>query len=156
MILLVSSQHGSNTNPKNLDEILANITKIQNPTRILHDLASPELPSTPAHKNSDILYLTIGIIAGILLILIIILIVMCALRILQRKKFIGNLIFFSSIHHNPSFFSSAREISQWFGILLRGFTQNAKSRLCHHALSTAWRCCCRWKINSLCISNKQF
>jgi hypothetical protein len=36
------------------------------------------------------LYLTIGIIAGILLILIIILIVMCILRIFQRKKFIAH------------------------------------------------------------------
>ncbi|CAF3480642.1 unnamed protein product [Rotaria sp. Silwood1] len=75
---------------KDLDEILENISKIQNPTRILHDLATPELPSTSGHKSSDILYLTIGIIAGILLILIIILIVMCILRILQRKKFIAH------------------------------------------------------------------
>lgn len=37
------------------------------------------------------LYLTIGIIAGILLILVIILIVMCILRIVQRKKFMGKL-----------------------------------------------------------------
>ncbi len=89
---LVSTQRRSHINQKNLDEILENITKIQNPTRILHDLATPELPSTSGQKNSDILYLTIGIISGILLILIIILIVMCILRILQRKKFIG--IFF--------------------------------------------------------------
>ena len=90
------SQPNSKDSIKNLDEILENITKIQNPTRVLHDLATPE-PSTPTsgHKNSDMLYLTIGIIAGILLILIIILIVMCLLRIFQRKKFIG-IIFLSS------------------------------------------------------------
>ncbi len=91
--VLVTTQRRSHSNQKdsvkNLDEILENITKIQNPTRILHDLATPEIPSTSGHKNSDMLYLTIGIIAGILLILIIILIVMCILRIFQRKKFIG-------------------------------------------------------------------
>jgi hypothetical protein len=92
VFFLVSTQRRSNMNQKNLDEILENITKVQNPTRILHDLATPDLPSVSGQKNSDILYLTIGIIAGILLILIIILIVMCILRILQRKKFIG--IFF--------------------------------------------------------------
>ncbi len=94
---LVSTQRRSHINQKNLDEILENITKIENPTRILHDLASPELPSTSGQKNSDILYLTIGIISGILLILIIILIVMCILRILQRKKFIG-IYFFDIIN----------------------------------------------------------
>ena len=73
---------------KNLDEILENISKIQNPTHTIHDSETPESLLTSGHKNSDILYLTIGIIAGILLILIIILIVMCILRILQRKKFI--------------------------------------------------------------------
>jgi len=94
--VLVTTQRRSHSNQKdsvkNLDEILENLTKTQNPTRILHDLATPELASTSGQKNSDILYLTIGIISGILLILIIILIVMCILRILQRKKFIG--IFF--------------------------------------------------------------
>jgi hypothetical protein len=95
LIVLVSTQRRSHINQKNLDEILENIIKIQNPTRILHDLATPELPSTPSgQKNSDMLYLTIGIIAGILLILIIILIVMCILRLFQRKKFIG-MVFFS-------------------------------------------------------------
>lgn len=79
---------------RNLDEILENLTKAQNPTRVLHDLATPEPPAaTNAQKNSDMLYLTIGIIAGILLILIIILIVMCLLRIFQRKKFIGTISF---------------------------------------------------------------
>ncbi|CAF1225912.1 unnamed protein product, partial [Rotaria sordida] len=91
---LVSNQRRSHIHQKsslkNLDEILENISRIQNPTRILHDIATPELPTTSGHKNSDILYLTIGIIAGILLILIIILIVMCILRILQRKKFIAH------------------------------------------------------------------
>jgi hypothetical protein len=89
MFDLVITQRRLQLNQKNLDEILENITKIENPTRILHDLATPELPSTSGQKNSDVLYLTIGIIAGILLILVIILIVMCILRILQRKKFIG-------------------------------------------------------------------
>ncbi|CAF3392055.1 unnamed protein product [Rotaria socialis] len=78
------------TSFRNLDDILENISKIQNPTRILHDLATPQLPSTSGHKSSDILYLTIGIIAGILLILSIILIVMCILRILQRRKYIAH------------------------------------------------------------------
>lgn len=72
---------------------------MQNPTRIIHDLATPEPSSSSGHKNSDILYLTIGIISGILLILIIILIVMCILRILQRKKFIGK---FSSSFFLPN------------------------------------------------------
>jgi hypothetical protein len=103
ILILVSTQRRSNINPKNFDEVLENLTKIQNPTRILHDLATPELSSTSGHKNSDILYLTIGIIAGILLILIIILIVMCILRILQRKKFIGK-YFFSFFDKSKSTF----------------------------------------------------
>ncbi|CAF1157581.1 unnamed protein product [Adineta steineri] len=90
-----TTERRSNNNPKdsmkNLDEILENITKIRNPTHILHDLATPSQVSlTSGQKNSDMLYLTIGIIAGILLILIIILIVMCILRIFQRKKFIAH------------------------------------------------------------------
>ncbi|CAF1666400.1 unnamed protein product, partial [Adineta ricciae] len=77
---------------KNLDEILENITKTQNPTRVLYDLATPEAPTaTSGHKNSDMLYLTIGIISGILLILVVILIVMCLLRIFQRKKFLAHM-----------------------------------------------------------------
>ncbi|CAF5219778.1 unnamed protein product, partial [Rotaria magnacalcarata] len=91
---LVSTQRRADiqqkTSFKNLDDILENISKVQNPTRIIHDLATPELPSTSGHKSSDILYLTIGIIAGILLILSIILIVMCILRILQRRKYIAH------------------------------------------------------------------
>lgn len=101
----------------NLDEILENITKTQHPSHIRHILITPSSPST--QKSSDILYLTIGIIAGILLILIIILIAMCILRILQRKKLIG------MFPRNPFgiqqlvfvYFSSC-EICQWFGILL--------------------------------------
>ena len=93
VFVLVSTQRRSHIQQKpsfkNLDDILENITKIQNPTRVLHDLATPELSSTLGHKSSDILYLTIGIIAGILLILSIILIVMCILRIIQRRKYIG-------------------------------------------------------------------
>ena len=96
IVFLVSTPRRSNSNSKNsltsLDEILDNITKIQNPTRILHDLAVSELSAPAAiHKSSDMLYLTIGIIAGILLILIIILIVMFIMRIVQRKKFIGKI-----------------------------------------------------------------
>lgn len=90
------SQRRSHNHPnslKNLDEILANISKLQNPTSILHDLATPELPTT-GNKNSDILYLTIGIISGILLILCIILVVMCILRILQQRKFKGKFTFY--------------------------------------------------------------
>ena len=68
----------------NLDEILENITKIQNPSRVKHNTASSSLSST--RKSSDILYLTIGIIAGILSILILILISMCIIRLFQRKK----------------------------------------------------------------------
>ena len=61
---------------------------MQNPTRIIHSLATPPVgPLT--HKGSDLLYLTIGIIAGVLLILILILIVMCVLRFIQRKKLIS-------------------------------------------------------------------
>lgn len=82
-------QQKSNLN--NLDEVLENITKMQNPSRELQDDSriAATINTAPTQKSSDILYLTIGIIAGILLILIIILIVMCLLRILQRKKFIG-------------------------------------------------------------------
>ena len=68
-----------------LDEILDNITKLQNPSRMKSNLAP-----TPTQKSSDILYLIIGIIAGILLILMIILIAMCILRLLQRKKFLSH------------------------------------------------------------------
>jgi hypothetical protein len=69
-----------------LDEILDNITKLQNPSRIKSNSAPP----SPTQKSSDILYLVIGIIAGILLILMIILIAMCILRLLQRKKFLSH------------------------------------------------------------------
>lgn len=87
------SQIQEKASAHHLDEILENITRIQNPTRIIHDLATPEapVPVTATQKSSDMLYLTIGVIAGILLILVIILIVMCILRILQRKKFMGKL-----------------------------------------------------------------
>lgn len=94
-LFLVASQRRSQVyhkdSLKNIDEILENISRIQNPTNIVHDLATPELPTT-GPKSSDMLYLTIGIISGILLILIIILFVMCILRLLQRKKFIGRFL----------------------------------------------------------------
>ena len=105
---------------KNLDEILENITKTQNPTRILHDLATPEAPTaaTSGHKNSDMLYLTIGIISGVLLILVVILIVMCLLRIFQRKKFLGKNLYRSSIEIILTSYLSTHEICQWIRILL--------------------------------------
>ena len=65
----------------NLDEILENITRQQFVT---------VAPISSTQKSSDILYLTIGIIAGILLILMIILVAMCILRLLQRKKFLSH------------------------------------------------------------------
>ena len=87
----MSTQHRPRVNQMNslpnLDEILENISKIQHPSHIKYNSIPPSLPST--QKSSDILYLTIGIIAGILLILIVILIAMCILRLLQRKKLIG-------------------------------------------------------------------
>jgi hypothetical protein len=89
---LVSTQRRPRVNQinslPNLDEILENITKTQNPSRIKHTLATPPSSSPSLQKSSDILYLIIGIIAGILLILLLILISMCVLRFLQRKKFI--------------------------------------------------------------------
>ncbi|CAF0826168.1 unnamed protein product [Adineta steineri] len=88
----VPTEHHTRVNQMNsatnLDEVLENITKIQRPSYIKQNLMHPSLP--PTQKNSDILYLTIGIIAGILLILIIILIVMCILRLIQRKKLIAH------------------------------------------------------------------
>lgn len=72
----------------NLDEVLNNISKISNPTQIIHDLAASAVVSAPT-KNSDLLYLIIGIISGILFILILILIIMCVLRLLQRKKLLS-------------------------------------------------------------------
>jgi hypothetical protein len=71
-----------------LDEILENITKIQNPSHIKQTSVPPSSP--PTQKSADILYLIIGIIAGILLILLIILIAMFILRLLQRKKFLSH------------------------------------------------------------------
>jgi hypothetical protein len=89
---LASTQHRPRVNQigslPSLDEILDNITKLQNPSRIKLNLATPS--SSPTQKSSDILYLIIGIIAGILLILMIILIAMCILRLLQRKKFLSH------------------------------------------------------------------
>ena len=86
-LLLVSTPHRSRINASpNLDEILENITKIQHSSPMKHNLVTS---STSTQKSSDILYLIIGIIAGILLILIIILVAMCILRLLQQKKFIG-------------------------------------------------------------------
>ncbi|CAF3607553.1 unnamed protein product [Rotaria sordida] len=83
-----STHHRSriNTSP-NLDEILENITKIQHSSPMKHNLVTS---STSTQKGSDILYLIIGIIAGILLILIIILVTMCILRLFQQKKFIAH------------------------------------------------------------------
>jgi len=116
---LASNSRRLNFNQKNLDEILENLTKSKtdNPTQIMHDLASPNA-STSENKHSDLLYLTIGIISGILLILIIILIVMCVLRILQRKKFIGKFSIFLKIKIDIFLSSSSCQVSQWFGILL--------------------------------------
>ena len=68
----------------NLDEILENITRLQNPPRHRSDPVQAS-----AQKSSDLLYLTIGIVAGILFILILILLVMCVLRFLQRKKILS-------------------------------------------------------------------
>lgn len=86
---LTLAQRSSHINsPPTLDEILENITKIQSPSRVKSDFLST--PSSTIQKNSDILYLIIGIIAGILLILMIILIAMCILRLLQRKKFLAH------------------------------------------------------------------
>ncbi|CAF4960590.1 unnamed protein product, partial [Rotaria magnacalcarata] len=71
----VSTEQRSRTNqlqtPLNLDEILENITKIQYPSPMKHNLITS---SSMPQKSSDILYLIIGIIAGVLLILIMILI----------------------------------------------------------------------------------
>jgi len=87
---LVSTQHRSRVNQMNslpnLDEILENISRIQTPSHINQNSIPSSFPST--QKSSDILYLTIGIIAGILLILILILIAMCILRLFQRNKLI--------------------------------------------------------------------
>jgi len=89
---LPSTQHRTRVNQinplPNLDEILENITKLQNPSSIKQQNLITPLSSTSTQKTSDFLYLTIGIIAGILLILMIILIAMCLLRLLQRKKFL--------------------------------------------------------------------
>ena len=85
----------------NLDDILENITKTQNPTRVVHDLVTHSL-SSAAQKSSDLLYLTIGIIAGILFILILILIVMCSLRLFQRKKLLSKF----SLHISDVYFLS--------------------------------------------------
>lgn len=92
VVCLAGTQRQTRVNPvhsaADLDEIIENITRLQNPTRIIHNLATPPVgPLTP--KGSDLLYLTIGIIAGVLLILILILIVMCVLRFVQRKKLIS-------------------------------------------------------------------
>ncbi|CAF2401516.1 unnamed protein product [Rotaria sp. Silwood2] len=79
-----------NSSP-NLDEILENITKIQYPSHMKHNVITPSSSSSSStQKGSDILFLMIGIIAGVLLILIIILIAMCILRLLQQKKFIAH------------------------------------------------------------------
>lgn len=73
----------------NLDEILENITKIQHPSHTRPQFVTSS-PASSTQKSSDILYLTIGIVAGIFLILMIILIAMCLLRLLQRKKFLAH------------------------------------------------------------------
>ncbi|CAF1508156.1 unnamed protein product [Adineta ricciae] len=88
----VPAEHRSRNNQMNsftnFDEILDNITKIQHPSSIRHHIIASSAPST--QKSSDMLYLTIGIISGVLLILIIILIAMCVLRLIQRKKLIAH------------------------------------------------------------------
>ena len=68
----------------NLDEILENITRLQNPPQHRSDPMAASV-----QKSSDLLYLTIGVVAGILFILILILFVMCVLRFLQRKKILS-------------------------------------------------------------------
>ena len=60
---------------------------MKHPSYIKHDLITTS--SHSSQTMSDILYLTIGIIAGVILILILILIAMCSLRLLQQKKIIG-------------------------------------------------------------------
>ena len=114
ILSLVATQRQTRVNVpaplSNFDEVLDNITKLQNPTQILYDIASSAL-ATP-QKNSDLLYLIIGIISGILFILILILIVMCILRLFQRKKLLGmferrlntklHLLFYNLLAHMQS------------------------------------------------------
>lgn len=83
----------------NLDEILENITKLQHPSQIRQQFVTSS-PAPSTQKSSDILYLTIGIIAGIFLILMIILIAMCLLRLLQRKKFLAHVKSANGLHKN--------------------------------------------------------
>lgn len=89
----MSPQHRSRANQpssfSNLDEILENITKIQQPSQMKQNQI---MPSTSSQKSTDMAYLIIGIIAGILLILLLILIAVCMLRLLQQKKIIGKFI----------------------------------------------------------------
>ncbi|CAF4515098.1 unnamed protein product, partial [Rotaria sp. Silwood1] len=90
-----SSHHRSRMNQMDssptIDEILENITKIQYPSHMKHNvITSSSSSSSSTQKGSDILYLIIGIIAGVLLILITILIAMCILRLLQQKKFLAH------------------------------------------------------------------
>lgn len=91
LYFLVTTEHRSRTNQinstPNVDEVLENITRIQYASHMKHNLITPSINST--QKSSDMLYLIIGIIAGVLLILLLILIAMCVLRLLQQKKLIG-------------------------------------------------------------------
>lgn len=94
-LFLVSIQHRSRASQlnsaANFDEILENISKIQQASQMKPNFVSPLPSSSPMQRSSDLLYLIIGIIAGVLLILILILFAMCVLRLLQQKKFISTL-----------------------------------------------------------------
>ena len=90
--------HSGNPLP-NFDEILENITKLQHPPHVRQQFVTSS-PAPLTQKSSDILYLTIGIIAGIFLILMIILIAMCLLRLLQRKKFLAHVKSVNGLHTN--------------------------------------------------------
>ncbi|CAF1013099.1 unnamed protein product, partial [Didymodactylos carnosus] len=97
-----SINHRSDTNNYNddsssvdLEEILENITKLQNINGNDNNSPSATVPSTSssltlAQKNSDFLYLITGAIAGVLLLLLITLIIMCGIRYRQHKKFVSH------------------------------------------------------------------
>ncbi|CAF0794767.1 unnamed protein product [Didymodactylos carnosus] len=78
-----------------LEEILENITKLQSVNGNNNNNPSATVLSTSsslalAQKNSDLLYLITGAIAGVLLLLLIILVIMCGIRYRQHKKFVAH------------------------------------------------------------------
>lgn len=140
----------------NLDEILENITKMRPPGQIKHNVVASSLPST--QKSSDILYLTIGIISGILLILILILIAMCVLRLLQRKRLISKSHRSSVPPPTHTHASSSRrscQVRQRLRILLRRLAKASQSRLRHDALHAAWRRLRRRQIRPVRLSHQR-